>query len=70
MLNVGTPDRLVRLVLGIVLVVLPFAAGLGATPWLSWGLILVGAIILATSAFGFCPIYAAFGLSTRRRKQS
>ena len=65
MSNVGNLDRIIRALLGLVLIVAPLV--------LSWSgialavSIAVGAILLATSAFSFCPIYALFGLSSKRR---
>jgi Inner membrane protein YgaP-like, transmembrane domain len=62
-LNVASPDRIVRTVLGIGAVV--WAAALG---WTSLGgilLIVVGAVLLVTAAVGFCPLYYVFKFSTR-----
>lgn len=54
--NVGSVDRIIRVVLGLVLI------GLGVyfSSW--WGAI--GIIPLATAAIGWCPLYVPFGLST------
>ena len=64
MSNLGTPDRIVRVLVGIALLVLPFVAG-----WAIWSGILaaVGVVLVATAAFSFCPIYALFGLSSKRK---
>lgn len=65
MSNVGNLDRIIRALLGLALIIAPFAIG-----WTGIALaipIAVGAILLATSAFSFCPIYALFGLSSKRR---
>ena len=65
--NVGTIDRVLRALIGIVALALvfvgPVAAGGG------WGLerialIAVGAIMLGTSMIKFCPLYRVFGLHT------
>lgn len=65
--NVGTVDRAIRLVLGAVLILLPlvtaFAAG---TPWLWWGAIIVGVVMLATAGLRFCPLYSLLGVRTCR----
>ncbi|MBE7734570.1 YgaP family membrane protein [Devosia faecipullorum] len=61
--NVGSVDRLIRLVLGLVLVVLPFT-GILANPVLFWGALVVGVVLIATAAIRFCPLYRLFGLST------
>lgn len=57
--NLGSIDRLVRAVLGVVLLVLAFTG-----PKTPWGY--VGLILLVTSLISFCPLYRALGLSTTR----
>jgi hypothetical protein len=66
--NLGSPDRVIRLVVGLLLLALPSFVSFGA--WGSGGMYVVGAILIATAAFNFCPIYAALGLSTRRHRSS
>ena len=70
MSNVGTIDRLVRLVIGAALTLAPFITGWPV--WTStvalWASVVVGVVLVATSAFGFCPIYAALGLSSKRKR--
>jgi hypothetical protein len=65
-INVGTPDRIARIILGAVLVLLPFFSGLGlfANPLWTWGSVAVGAVLIVTAIVRFCPLYAIFGLST------
>ena len=65
-INVGTPDRLARIVIGAVLVLLPFFSGLGlfANPLWLWASAAVGAVLIATALVRFCPLYAILGLST------
>lgn len=67
--NVGTIDRIVRLLAGLVLIALPFAAP--ALPaWNSeialYGLPAVGAVLVLTALVRFCPLYRLFGLRTCR----
>ncbi|GAB4112557.1 MAG: DUF2892 domain-containing protein [Roseiflexaceae bacterium] len=63
--NMGSLDRIVRVVVAVVviaLVVSNVVAGLAA--------IILGAlagIFLLTSAISFCPLYLPFGISTRPR---
>lgn len=63
--NLGTTDRLVRLVAGLVLLVLGWS---GAVDGLA-GTILkfLGFVPLATALIGFCPAYLPLGLSTRKK---
>lgn len=66
--NVGTPDRIARIVIGAVLVLLPLVSGLAlfANPLWFWAAIVVGAVLIVTAIVRFCPLYAILGLSTRR----
>jgi len=54
--NLGKTDRVIRIVLGLVIV----ALGLLFESW--WGL--VGLIPLLTAAVRWCPAYRLLGLST------
>lgn len=60
--NVGTVDRVVRAVVGVVLVA-AWAFG-----WLTGALAVVlgvvGIVLIATGAVGFCPLYRMLGMST------
>lgn len=60
--NVGTVDRMIRLVLGIVMVVLYFSETLTGT--LGYVLMAVGVVFVVTSMIGFCPLYALVGFNT------
>mgnify|MGYP006303663589 CR=1 FL=1 len=57
--NENITDRVIRVVLGAVLVALAFVGP--QTPW-GW----LGLILIVTGALGRCPLYALFGMSTRR----
>ncbi|MCK5359706.1 MAG: DUF2892 domain-containing protein [Gammaproteobacteria bacterium] len=54
--NVGSIDRAVRLIVGLAVI----AAGVYFQNW--WGAI--GVIFVATSAMGWCPPYALFGINS------
>lgn len=64
--NVGTPDRIARLVIGAVLVVLPLLPGIAlfANPLWFWASMVVGVVLIGTALVRFCPLYAILGLST------
>lgn len=66
--NVGTVDRILRAVLGIVLLYLAFASGLplfeGALA--KYGAAVVGVVMLAVAAIRICPVYTLLGLRTCR----
>jgi len=57
--NVGTADRIVRVIVGLVLLSLVFILE-GNARWLG----LIGLVPLATAALGWCPAYLPFGMST------
>ena len=64
--NLGNIDRIVRALVGIVLVVFPFMSTTalfqsGMAQWIS---VLVGVVLLATSSMRFCPAYSLLGLRT------
>lgn len=55
--NVGKIDRIIRILVGLLLVSLSVTGLIGAWGWL-------GLILVATGLMSFCPIYALFGKST------
>lgn len=57
MKNVGTIDRVARLIVGIALIAIVFVGP--QTPW-GW----IGIIPVVTALVGFCPAYRLFGLRT------
>ena len=55
--NVGGIDRMLRILVGLVLMGLAFAGVVGAWGW-------IGVVPLATGLFRFCPAYPLLGIST------
>jgi len=55
--NLGNIDRLLRLVIGVILIALVFVGP--KTPW-GW----LGVILVATALLRSCPIYSLFGIKT------
>jgi hypothetical protein len=55
--NVGTVDRIIRVIIGLVLISLVFVGP--QTPW-GW----LGVIPLFTAGISFCPLYRLFGIRT------
>ncbi|MFP4130553.1 MAG: YgaP family membrane protein [Thiohalospira sp.] len=55
--NMGSIDRGVRAVIGVVLILLVFMGP--QTPW-GW----IGIIPLATALVGWCPLYSLVGMDT------
>lgn len=60
--NEATIDRVLRVVLGLVLLSLTVIG-----PQTMWGLL--GLVPLATGALGSCPVYTLLGVSTKGTKQ-
>jgi hypothetical protein len=61
--NVGGIDRILRIVVGLVLIGLTLTGNIGVWGWL-------GIVPLATGAIGWCPPYAIFGWNTCSMKKS
>lgn len=61
--NVGGIDRILRIVVGLVLIGLTLSGSIGAWGWL-------GLVPLATATFGFCPLYTVLGFSSCPVKKS
>lgn len=58
-LNAGVLDRVLRVIVGLVVLSLVFVG-----PKTAWGYL--GVIPLLTGIVGYCPLYALLGVSTRR----
>ena len=59
--NEGQMDRALRVAVGVVLVGLAAAGGMGAWGW-------IGLLPLATGLSGFCPLYRAIGITSVPRR--
>lgn len=57
--NMGTLDRGIRAVVGVVLLVLLFTLE-GGVRWIG----LLGIVMLLTAVVGYCPAYKPFGIRT------
>jgi len=71
MTNIGSIDRIVRAIAGLVLIALsflppsaPVLAALGGWRWL---VAAIGVVMLATAAMRFCPAYTVLGVNTCSR---
>lgn len=64
--NMGSADRIIRIILAVVMGVLYFQ---GIVTGVLGIVLVVAAVIFAfTSLISFCPLYALFGLSTRSKE--
>jgi len=66
--NIGSSDRLIRVLLAIVFGALYFGGFVTGT--LGLVLVILAGVFLLTSLLSFCPLYALFGLSTCPRKKT
>ena len=60
--NVGSTDKVIRLVLAIAAVIGAYLAGMSSL--LGIVLLVVGAVLGVTAFTGFCPLYRVLGMST------
>lgn len=66
-LNMGSIDRIIRGILGIILILLPFVSAFGAgSALLTWGAVIIGLVFAVTAVTGFCPLYRILGVNTCR----
>ena len=63
-MNMGKLDRIIRAVAGVIVLLIAFVAATGVAQIVLW---VVGAILLLTAAIGFCPLYAPFRFSTKKK---
>lgn len=59
--NVGGIDRILRIVLGLVLIGLALTGTIGVWGW-------IGVVPLATGFMSFCPLYTLIGMNTCPKK--
>jgi hypothetical protein len=65
--NMGTADRIIRVIIAAVIAVLYFTDKITGT--LGIVLLVLAGVLLLTSLFSFCPLYLLFGLKTRHAKK-
>ena len=59
--NVGNTDRVLRITVGSLLIVLSLSGVIGAWGW-------IGLVPLATGISRFCPAYPLLGMNTAKKK--
>ena len=64
--NMGSADRVIRIVLAAVFAGLYFTGTVTGTVGII--LLVLGAVFLLTSVVSFCPLYLPFGISTCAKK--
>ena len=56
-MNVGTVDRVLRVLVGLILITAAATGRIGVWGW-------IGVVPLATGLFRFCPAYTLLGMNT------
>lgn len=60
--NIGSADKIARIAVGALLIVLTLMGTIGAWGW-------IGVVPLATALIGWCPAYSIIGVNTRGVKK-
>ncbi len=64
--NMGSTDKIIRVIVAIVISVLYFTGKITGT--LGIVLLVLGGVFLVTSLISFCPLYTIFGLNTCKKE--
>ena len=64
--NMGTVDRVIRVLVAVIIVVLYFTHVISGT--LAVILLILAGIFVVTSLLGTCPLYILLGISTRKKE--
>lgn len=65
--NMGSADKISRIIFAIIIGILYFTKAIEGTAALILGALAV--VFLLTSFVSFCPLYLPFGLSTRKKNE-
>lgn len=66
-LNMGSADKTIRILAALVIAALYFMNVISGT--LAIVLLVFALIFIVTSFISFCPLYAVFGISTRKQEK-
>jgi hypothetical protein len=64
--NIGTIDRVIRILVAVVFAVLYFTNVVSGTPGIV--LLLLAGVFILTSLVSFCPLYTLVKLSTKKKE--
>ena len=64
--NVGTVDRVIRIILGLILLIGPMQMGYSCA--VAYIVMLIGVILLITGIIGYCGLYNVIGINTLKKK--
>jgi hypothetical protein len=66
--NMGTVDKVIRVLVAVIILVLYFTHVVSGT--LAVILLIIAGVFVVTSLLVFCPLYLPFGLSTRKKEEA
>ena len=66
--NMGVADKIIRLAVAAIIVVLYISGQITGTAAIVLGIIAVA--FLVTSLIGWCPTYVPFGISTKKKEKT
>lgn len=64
--NMGTTDKIIRIVIAVLFAVLFFTKAVTGVAGII--LLVLAAVFILTSLIGFCPLYLPFGINTWKKK--
>jgi hypothetical protein len=64
--NMGVADKIIRILVAAVVIILYFTNVISGT--LAIILLIIAGIFILTSFISFCPLYFPFGFSTRKKE--
>lgn len=64
----GSADRIIRIIIAAIIAILYFTGTLSGTIGLV--LLILASVFLLTSLVSFCPLYAPFGISSCKMKET
>ncbi len=59
--NMAGWDRILRILIAIVLIIIGLSKG-----GLWWAGVVIGGVFILTSLIGYCPLYSAIGIRTKK----
>jgi hypothetical protein len=65
--NIGTADKVIRIIVAIALILLYFNGIISGTVAII--LLVLSGIFIVTSLISFCPLYLPFGISTKKKEK-
>ena len=64
--NMGTTDKVIRILVAVIILVLYFTHVISGT--LAVILLILAGVFVVTSLLGLCPLYMPFGLNTKKKE--